>query len=68
MTPLLPPTGLDHEGIARLVPHSGSMCLLERVLECDETRIRCQATSHRRADHPLRTASGLLATAAIEYA
>src|SRR5262245_17302202 len=62
------PVGLDREGIARLVPHSGSMCLLERVLACDEAHIHCQATSHRLVDHPLRTASGLLATAAIEYA
>lgn len=68
MSPLLPATGLDHEGIACLIPHSGSMCLLERVLECDETHIHCQAMSHRRADNPLRTASGLLSTAAIEYA
>src|SRR5262245_29154919 len=68
MTELLPASGLDREGIARLVPHSGSMCLLERVLACDEAHIHCEATSHRLADQPLRTARGLLATAAIEYA
>ena len=59
---------LDHEAIARLIPHAGSMCLLERVESWDEHRIVCSATSHARADNPLRSASGLLATAAIEYA
>ena len=28
-----PFTGMDHEAIARLIPHSGSMCLLERMVE-----------------------------------
>ena len=68
MTHSLPSTSLERDGIARLIPHSGAMCLLERVLEWDETRILCQATSHLLADNPLRTSSGLLATAAIEYA
>jgi predicted hotdog family 3-hydroxylacyl-ACP dehydratase len=59
---------LDHAGIEALIPHRGPMCLLERLLSWDATRIRCQATSHRLPNHPLRSASGLLATAAIEYA
>ncbi|WKB54187.1 hydroxymyristoyl-ACP dehydratase [Eleftheria terrae] len=67
-TPLPLPAHLDHAGIAALVPHAGSMCLLERLLSCDAERIRCEAGNHRRPDHPLRSASGLLASAAIEYA
>jgi len=59
---------LDHAGIARLVPHAGSMCLLECVLDGDDVRLACSARSHRDAANPLRTAHGLLATAAIEYA
>ncbi len=59
---------LDHAGIARLIPHSGSMCLLERLQSWDATRIACIATNHRDATHPLRTASGLLVPCAIEYA
>jgi predicted hotdog family 3-hydroxylacyl-ACP dehydratase len=62
------PATLDHEGIARLVPHAGSMCLLARVDAWDAQRIRAAATSHTDALHPLRSASGLLAGAAIEYA
>jgi predicted hotdog family 3-hydroxylacyl-ACP dehydratase len=62
------PQTLTHDGIAALIPHSGAMCLLDRLEAWDETRIVCVATNHRLADHPLRTRSGLLATASIEYA
>ena len=58
----------DREGIARLVPHAGSMCLLDRVLGWDASGIRCVATSHRDPANPMRTGSGLLAVTAIEYA
>ena len=59
---------LDRAGIAALIPHAGTMCLLARVELWDARRIRCIATSHRDAANPLRSASGLLASAAIEYA
>jgi predicted hotdog family 3-hydroxylacyl-ACP dehydratase len=61
-------TTLDHAGIAGLIPHSGSMCLLERLEAWDLQQVRCTAISHRDANNPLRTASGLLAPCAIEYA
>ena len=53
--------------IADLVPHQGSMCLLDDVLEWDERLIVCGATSHRRSDHPLRERLGLYAHSGIEY-
>ena len=59
---------LDHNGIAALIPHAGTMCLLARVDAWDAARIRCVATSHTDSGNPLRSASGLLASAAIEYA
>ena len=58
----------DRAGIARLVPHSGSMCLLARLAQWDAQHIVCCADNHRDAQHPLRTHSGLLASALIEYA
>jgi predicted hotdog family 3-hydroxylacyl-ACP dehydratase len=54
--------------IAALIPHQGRMCLLDAVLDCSAERIRCRATSHHAGDHPLRSAAGLLAPVAIEYA
>ncbi|MEJ5988636.1 hydroxymyristoyl-ACP dehydratase [Ramlibacter sp. PS3R-8] len=59
---------LDHGEIAGLIPHAGRMCLLARVDAWDAQQIRCTATSHTAADHPLRSASGLLACTAVEYA
>lgn len=62
------PQTLGHEGIAALIPHSGNMCLLARLVEWDSQGIVCVAENHRAADHPLRTRSGLLSPCAIEYA
>jgi predicted hotdog family 3-hydroxylacyl-ACP dehydratase len=59
---------LDREGIARLVPHSGAMCLLSRLEEWDVQHIVCGAHNHRDAHHPLRTRGGLLSCTLIEYA
>ena len=66
--PVSTATPLDHGAIAGLIPHAGRMCLLARVDAWDARTIRCTATNHADADHPLRSASGLLASAAIEYA
>ena len=54
--------------IRELGPHAGAMCLLEEVLEWDQTSIACRATSHRHASNPLRTSDGLAAVAGVEYA
>ena len=59
---------LDHAWIAARIPHRGSMCLLDRVLEWDPGRIRCAATSHRARDNPLRAHGRLGAACGIEYA
>jgi len=62
------PAQLDHAGIEALVPHRGAMCLLDRMVSWDESRIECLATGHRDPAHPLRSRSGLMAGTAIEYA
>lgn len=59
---------LDHAAIAARVPHSGTMCLLDAVLDWSDAEIHCRVVNHADAAHPLRTASGLLAPCAIEYA
>jgi predicted hotdog family 3-hydroxylacyl-ACP dehydratase len=62
------PATLDRDGIAQRIPHSGSMCLLDGLLAWDATTVRCRASSHPDATHPLRSPGGLLAPVAIEYA
>ena len=62
------PSKLDHAGIAARVPHHGTMCLLDRLLGWTDDGVTCSAINHADLDHPLRSASGLLAAHAIEYA
>ena len=62
------PQTLDRAGIARRIPHSGRMCLLDALQRWDANQIRCRAVSHHDVDNPLRSPSGLLAPCAIEYA
>ena len=63
-----PSQTLDHAGIAARVPHAGAMCLLDRLLAWDAAGVRCSAVSHADPANPLRSAGGLLAPCAIEYA
>lgn len=62
------PATLDRAGIAARIPHAGRMCLLDAMLHWDRERIACETDSHRAADNPLRSRSGLQAACAIEYA
>lgn len=62
------PATLDHAGIAARVPHAGTMCLLESLLDWSAEHVRCRATSHADPANPLRSAGGLLSPCAIEYA
>ncbi|MBL8287886.1 MAG: hydroxymyristoyl-ACP dehydratase [Rubrivivax sp.] len=48
------PATLDHAGIAARVPHSGAMCLLDRLLRWDAGAIECSISGHADARHPLR--------------
>ncbi len=59
---------LDKVEIAARIPHSGPMCLLDRVLNWNSETIVCEADNHRNADHPLACEGGLDSVAAIEYA
>ena len=59
---------LDRAGIAARIPHQGRMCLLDRLLGWSATGLHAVACNHADADHPLRTASGLLSVCGIEYA
>lgn len=59
---------IDKAGIARLIPHSGAMCLLDGVLRWDEANIRCVTDSHRNLANPLRRNGRLNIIAGVEYA
>ena len=59
---------LDRDGIAALIPHQGTMCVLNAVLKWDEKHIVCEALSHILPDNPLRTEGRLGAASGVEYA
>lgn len=59
---------LDHNWIARNIPHHGRMCLLDEVVEWDALHVRCRSGTHRLPDHPLRSHGRLGAACGIEYA
>jgi predicted hotdog family 3-hydroxylacyl-ACP dehydratase len=54
--------------LCRLIPHDGTMCLLDAVEQWDETSILCTTASHRDATNPLRRGNRLEAICGLEYA
>lgn len=62
------PHKLSRQDWAALIPHAGSMCLLDEVVDWDATRLHARSTSHRRVDHPLRADGRLHAVNLCEYA
>lgn len=59
---------LERVAFEPLLPHTGTMCLLDRVLAWDDRHIRCRAASHRNPGHPLAEAGRLHAVCGVEYA
>jgi predicted hotdog family 3-hydroxylacyl-ACP dehydratase len=59
---------IDKAAIAALIPHAGSMCLLDEVRAWDAKSIRCLATSHRDPANPLASDGHLGAACGVEYA
>jgi predicted hotdog family 3-hydroxylacyl-ACP dehydratase len=53
--------------IATLIPHRGTMCLLERLLEWDERRVVIETTTHRSPANPLRMDGRLRNVHLCEY-
>jgi predicted hotdog family 3-hydroxylacyl-ACP dehydratase len=59
---------LDKAGVAALIPHAGSMCLLDTVEEWTAERIRCTSLTHCDPNNPLRKNDALAALHLVEYA
>lgn len=58
---------IDRAAILALIPHQGTMCLLDAVVEWDGERIACSTQSHQRLDNPLRSEGMLRAIHLCEY-
>lgn len=59
---------LSAESICRLLPHAGSMCLIDELLRWDGESLLCSTRSHLCNDNPLRRQNRLNAIHAVEYA
>lgn len=59
---------IDRAEIQRLIPHAGTMSLLETIVSWDARSLRCIASSHRDPGNPLATDGRLGAACGVEYA
>lgn len=59
---------MERQHWQHLIPHRGTMCLLDTVVDWDEQKIHATSASHRRADNPLRSEGVLRSVHLCEYA
>src|SRR5213596_1762468 len=60
-------TPIDQAEIRTLIPHAGTMCLLDGVVDWDDESIVCTTNTHRDEANPLRRDGRLSALHALEY-
>lgn len=58
---------LDRAQVAGMLPHDGSMMLIDQVERWSEAEITCRTASHRLIDNPLRSGNQLTVFCGIEY-
>ena len=58
---------LSRAHILELIPHQGTMCLLDEVTEWSERAITCRTRSHLTPDNPLRRDGRVSGLCGIEY-
>jgi predicted hotdog family 3-hydroxylacyl-ACP dehydratase len=58
---------LSRQEIQHLLPHSGTMFLLDEVVSWDAARIECRSRSHCVADHPLAHDGRIGVACGVEY-
>lgn len=54
---------IGREQIVAMIPHAGSMCLIDAVLSWNQAAIRCLSRYYERRDNPLRRSDGTLGAA-----
>ncbi|WP_257386487.1 phosphotransferase [Tahibacter caeni] len=58
---------LDKSQWSALIPHQGTMCLLDTVVDWNGERIHARSASHARGDNPLRQDGRLRSLHLCEY-
>ena len=59
---------LDRAAIEAMIPHAGTMCLIDAVESCDASGIVCTSMQHLSNANPLRRDGRLSSVHAIEFA
>lgn len=59
---------IGHTELCSLIPHAGSMCLLDTVEAWSEKQIVCSSRSHLDSSNPLRMDGQLSVVHGVEYA
>lgn len=54
---------IGRESIAGMIPHAGTMCMLDAVVSWDATSLRCLSRAHRDPANPMRRPDGVLGAA-----
>jgi predicted hotdog family 3-hydroxylacyl-ACP dehydratase len=54
---------IERDQLLTMLPHAGSMCLLDAVLAWHEGAVRCLSRRYRDRENPLRRADGVLGAA-----
>lgn len=60
-------SAMERENFRHLVPHSGGMILIDRVVSWDERSLRASCQSHLSVENPLRRDGRLSVVHALEY-
>lgn len=58
---------IEKNEICDLIPHTGTMCLLDKVTQWDDKHIVCYSNTHQDKNNPLRNKNILPVSALIEY-
>jgi len=58
---------IDKAQLRSLIPHTGSMCLLDSIDDWTAERIQCSTLTHRDPTNPLRRNTELAALHLVEY-
>ena len=59
---------MNKQELCQLLPHSGTMCLIDEIISWDSTNLLAQTESHLNCNNPLRHQGAISSIIGVEYA
>jgi len=59
---------VNKQALCQLLPHSGTMCLIDKIVLWDKTSLLAQTESHLDSNNPLRHQGSISSIIGVEYA